>query len=82
MWEFTHHYNLHPPISQFIFNNPTSLHTGTASLHEDIHVHAMKADWGSRGIAPLILKLCTRLEVSAQFHKWATLASDKSSCTH
>ena len=25
-----------------------------------ISVHAMKSDWGSRGIAPLLLNVCTR----------------------
>jgi hypothetical protein len=60
MWKLTHHDNLHPPISQFIGNNPTHLHTGTASLHEDVPVHAMKADRGSTGIAPFILILSAR----------------------
>jgi len=60
MWELTHHDNLHPPISQFIDNNPTHRRSGTTSLYEDVPVNAMKADRGSRGIAPLILNLSAR----------------------
>jgi hypothetical protein len=78
MWKLTHHDNLHPPVSQFIGNNPTHLHTGTASLYEDVPVHAMKADTGR---VHFILNLSARWEWSIS-PPWATLASWKKPCTH
>lgn len=62
-------------------HNSMTLQTGIAK-GKVVSVHTMRAQRGSRGMAPLILNPCARQNLIYQHHEPATLPPIKNPSTH